>query len=150
MSRADQYEPIELAAAERWFDYGSEGGPVFPRLVGIVVEEVRRDYCRMRLGWRAEITQPAGVAHGGALASLIDTVVVPAIASGYDDETSFVTIDLHISYLGALIDEDAIAEGWVVQRGGSVVFCAAEVVGARTGRLIATGTLTYKLIKARA
>ena len=103
----------------------------------------------MRLPWRPEVTQPAGVAHGGALASLIDSVVVPAIASGYDEAADFVTVDLHVSFMDAMIAEDAVAEGWIVKRGGSIIFCAAEVVGADTGRLLAQGTLTYKLVKRR-
>ena len=117
----------------------------FPRLVGLAVEELRSDYCRMRLPWRTEITQPAGVAHGGAIAALVDSVVVPAIGSHYADRRAFVTIDLHLQFLGALVDEDAVAEGWVTQRGRAIVFCEAEVVGATSGRTIARGALAYKV-----
>ena len=53
----------------------------FPRLVGLTLEGVRTDYCRTHLPWRAEITQSHGIGHGGAIATLIDSVVVPAIGS---------------------------------------------------------------------
>ena len=79
--RAGQFEPLPAEAAERWAGYGAWDEVYFPRLVGLVVEELRSDYCRMRLPWRTEITQPAGVAHGGAIAALVDSVVVPAIGS---------------------------------------------------------------------
>ena len=49
------------------------------------VEEIRQDYARMRLAYRPEFRQPAGVIHGGVIASMIDTVVVPAVGSGYDE-----------------------------------------------------------------
>jgi uncharacterized protein (TIGR00369 family) len=136
---------LSAEAAERWAGYGQWDELYFPRVVGLVVEEVRRDYCRMRLPWRSEITQPAGVAHGGAIATLIDSVVVPAIGSYYEERRAFVTIDLHIQYLGALVDEDAVAEGWVTQRGRSIVFCEAEVVGDASGTRVARGSLAFKI-----
>jgi uncharacterized protein (TIGR00369 family) len=115
-----------------------------------VVEDVRLDYCRMRLPWRTEIAQPFGVAHGGALASLIDAVLVPAIGGAYEEPVGFATIELSVQYLGALRDEDAVAEGWVVQRGASIAFSEAEARGATTGRLIAKGIGTYKISKPKA
>jgi len=141
----DRFPPLARERAERWAAFGQWDVEYYPRLLGLVIDELRSDYARMRLPWRVEITQPAGVAHGGAIASLVDAVVVPAIGSGYDEQVRFATVDLHIGYLGALIDEDAVAEGWIVQRGRSMVFCAAEVRGGRTDRLIATGSLTYKV-----
>ena len=68
--RAASFAPLAPELVERWSSYGQWDEPYFPRLVGLVVEELRTDYCRMRLPWRLEITQPAGVAHGGAIATL--------------------------------------------------------------------------------
>ena len=65
---------------ERW----NRCTPYFPTLVGLELEEVRTDYARMRLPYRPELQQPAGVVHGGAVATLIDTVVVPAVGQAYD------------------------------------------------------------------
>jgi len=53
----------------------------FPNVLGLELIEVREDCARMRLPHRPEFDQPAGVTHGGAIASLIDTAVVPAVAS---------------------------------------------------------------------
>jgi uncharacterized protein (TIGR00369 family) len=145
MRRASQFPPLPPEAAERWAGYGRWDEPYLPKLLGFEVEEVRTDYCRMRLPWRQEITQPAGVAHGGAIAALIDSVVVPAIGSHYPDRRAFATIDVHVQFLGPLVDEDAIAEGWVTQRGRSIVFCEAEVRGASSGRAVARGALAYKV-----
>ena len=69
---------------------------LFPNVVGLELEEVRIDYGRMRLPFRSELNQPAGMVHGGAIATLIDTVVVPAIGSAYDDFMVMLTIDLQI------------------------------------------------------
>lgn len=145
MSRAEQYEALDDEAAQRWLGYGKWEREYYPKLIGLSTEEVRRDYSRMRLAYRPSLEQPMGVVHGGAIASLIDSVVVPAIGSAYTSETNFVTVDMNVQYLGALVEEDAVAEGWIVQRGRSVVFCEAEVRGGKTGKLIAKGQLTYKV-----
>jgi acyl-coenzyme A thioesterase PaaI-like protein len=58
------------------------------------------------------------------------------------------TIGMDIHYLEPVVEQDAIAEGWVTKRGRSTVFCAAEV---RTdaGDLAATASLIYKVSQDR-
>ena len=120
----------------------------FPGYVGLQFEEVRLDYARMRLPFRPQLNQPHGVVHGGAIATLIDTVVVPAIGSAYDSPRVLLTITMNLNYLGAVSQEDAIAEGWVERRGKSTVFCRAEVRTTSAG-LTATASLVYKVATPR-
>lgn len=142
--RAHAYDELTGDAAARWARFGTQADRVlYPNLLGIVVEEVRLDYCRMRLPFKPELQQAGGVVHGGAVASLLDMVVVPAVGSRLDPGARFSTVDLHVQYLGALVDTDAVAEGWVTRRGRSVVFCEAEAVEDGTGRLLARSLLTY-------
>ena len=49
-----------------------------------------------------------------------------------------------LRFLAPVVDEDAVAEGWITQRGRSIVFADAEVRGA-SGTLAATATLVYKV-----
>ncbi|MCU1430680.1 MAG: hypothetical protein JWL83_4680 [Actinomycetia bacterium] len=144
MTRADQFEPLPAERLKRWAQFGHWDTVYFPQLLGLEVEEVRVDYARMRLAYRPEFQQPAGVVHGGVIATMLDTVVVPAIGGGYDDPREFFTIDMQVRFLAAIRAEDAIAEGWVVRRGRSILFCDAEVRTA-SGRLAATATLVYKV-----
>jgi uncharacterized protein (TIGR00369 family) len=116
----------------------------FPQFLGLEVEELRTDYARMRLRYRPEFRQPAGVWHGGVIATMIDTVVVPAVGTGYEEPRQLFTIDMQLRYLAPVGEEDAVAEGWVVQRGRQVVFCDAEVRTA-SGAVAATGSLVYKV-----
>jgi uncharacterized protein (TIGR00369 family) len=109
-----------------------------------VLEEVRTDYARMRLPYRPELRQPAGVVHGGVIATLADTVVVPAVGSAYAEARQLFTVDMQVRYLAPIVEEDAVAEGWVTQRGRSLVFCDAEVRSA-SGTLAASATLVYKV-----
>ena len=143
-ARAEQFAPLPPARLERWSKFGKWDTVWWPKFVGVEVEEIKEDYARMRLPYRPEFRQPAGVVHGGVLATMIDTVVVPAIGSGYDEPRALFTIDLTLRFLAPVIDDDMIAEGWVVQRGRSIVFCDAEVRSAN-GTLAATGSLVYKV-----
>lgn len=145
MSRADQYEPLPEDAAERWAKFGRSETVFYPMLLGLQVEETRIDYCRMRLPFKSELLQPGGLVHGGAIASLMDAVLVPAVGSVLGPNDRFSTVDLHVQFIGSVKDEDVVAEGWVTRRGRSVVFCESDAVGATSGRLIAKSVLTYNV-----
>lgn len=140
----ESFPPLPEHRAARWSRFGLGSAPTFPTFVGLVVEDLRSDYCRMRLPYRPELDQPGGVVHGGALATLIDTVVVPAVGAGYDEVPLMLTLSMTINYLGAVRGEDAVAHGWVVRRGRSVVFCEAAVLSAG-GAPAATGSLVYSV-----
>ena len=144
MSRAEHFSPLPPERLERWSRFGEWDTVWFPQFLGLKLEEIRQDYARMRLAYRPEFRQPAGVIHGGVIATMIDTVVVPAVGSGYDDARALFTIDMQLRYLAPIVEEDAVAEGWIVQRGRQIVFCEAEVRAA-SGTLAATGTLVYKV-----
>ncbi|MEY3093462.1 MAG: hypothetical protein RIU67_2245 [Actinomycetota bacterium] len=148
-SRAERFEELDDESKARWAKFGRGERIYFIQHVGIEVEEVRFDYCRMRLPFRPELEQPMGVVHGGAIATLLDVVVVPAIGSRYGADVGYSTVDMHVQYLSALVKEDAVAEGWIVKRGRSVVFCEAEIIGATSGKLIARSVLTYNVSPAR-
>lgn len=140
--RAEQFDLLSPSVLERWSRFGAADQGWFPNLVGIEVEELRRDYARLRLPWRSELNQATGLMHGGAIATLIDTTVVPAIGTAYDDNRIFSTIEMSVRYLQPVRQEDLIAEGWVSRRGTRVVFCEVEVRTASAVK-VATGDLIY-------
>ena len=143
-ARSEQFPPLPENRLKVWSRFGAWDTEWFPKFLGIELEEVRQDYARMRVRYRPNLRQPAGVMHGGVIASLVDSVVVPAVGGGYDEPTQMFTIDIALRFLAPIVDDDAVAEGWVVQRGRSIVFCDAEVRSA-SGTLAATGSLTYKV-----
>ncbi len=95
------------------------------------------------LVYRPELMQAGGVMHGGAIASLLDSVLVPAIGASLPEGSRYATVDLHVQFMEGVIDSDVVAEGWVVRRGRRVVFGQAEATAVSTGRLAATAVLTY-------
>jgi uncharacterized protein (TIGR00369 family) len=145
VSRAEQFELLPPDATERWSRFVKMNDELYVTLLGLVVEEVRLDYCRMRMPFKTALNQAAGVVHGGAIAGLLDSVVVPVVGGPLPREARFSTVDMHVQYLAALIGEDAVAEGWAVKRGRTTVFCEAEVMGVTSGKLIARSMLTYNV-----
>jgi acyl-CoA thioesterase len=135
--RAEQFDEVDPAVAARWHKFGASGETRFPQLLGLTVEEVRDGYCRMRMPFRAELLHAGGVVHGGALASLLDSVLVPAIGVSLPVDSVYSTVDLHVQFVDGLVDEDAVAEGWIVRRGRRTVFGESEAFAVNTGRLIA-------------
>jgi len=146
VTRANDFEHLDDETAKRWAFFPNwEGKTYFVNVAGLEMDELRKDYARMRMPFREENLQAAGLVHGGAIATLIDTVVVPAIGAGLPVGSLWSTIELHVQYHRPLTS-DATAEGWIVKRGKSVVFTRAEVVDAE-GRHVASGTATY-MVKA--
>ncbi|MEY3566762.1 MAG: hypothetical protein RLZ19_776 [Actinomycetota bacterium] len=145
----ENFEELTAEATATWLRFGKWERVYFPKLVGLEVQAVRLGYCRMLLPFRPELEQPMGIVHGGAIATLIDAVVVPAIGSAYGPEVGYTTLDMHIQYLAAMSKEDAVAEGVVLKRGRSVVFCEANVFGLSSGKHLARGSLTYNVSTGR-
>jgi uncharacterized protein (TIGR00369 family) len=117
----------------------------FSTLVGLQVEEVRQDYCRMRLPFRPELRTSGEVIHGGAIATLIDTAAVAAVWSDVDPRvTRGATASLTVNYLAAAQGVALIAEARVIRRGRSVAFVDVDVFSP-TDERIAKGVVTYKL-----
>lgn len=141
--RAQRFDLLPSSVLNQWKDFLQwDDQTYFPQFVGISVEELRRDYARVSLPWRAELNQPQGLMHGGAIATLIDTVVAPAIGTAYATPRHFSPIEMSVRYLGPVRKEDLVAEGWVTRRGKRVVFCEVEVMTA-SSVVVAAGHLIY-------
>lgn len=145
MSRSDLHAPLDADTTRRWMRFAPGERELYVGLLGLRVEEVRVDYCRMRMPFRPALEQAAGIVHGGAISGLLDSVVVPAVGAAYPTTTRFATVDMHVQFISALVSDEAVAEGWVVKRGRTVVFCESEVIAATTGKVVARSVLTYHI-----
>lgn len=144
-SVATRFDAVDPAMAARWRKFGASGEPSFPQLLGLVVEEVRHGYCRMRMPLRPDLKHFGGMVHGGALATLLDSVLVPAIGVTLPARTMYSTVDLHVQFIDALVDEDAVAEGWIVRQGQRTIFGESEVRSGNTARLLAKAVSTFSV-----
>ncbi len=145
---ASRFEPLPEEIRRRWANFCAWDEEYFPNHVGMVVEEMRRDYTRIRLPWQGFLRQPEGVMHGGVIAALVDTCIVPSISAHYDTRPRMATVQLGVQYLRAVRDSDVVAEAWVEHRGRSMVYCRAEVRSVRPSgkvELVATASLVFRV-----
>jgi uncharacterized protein (TIGR00369 family) len=139
----EDFPEIPAERKRLWSD--EVGAEAFLAHLGLAFEDLRLDYARMRLPFAPFLEQGRGVVHGGAIATLIDSVVVGAVLSAFDERPRrLATIDLHVHYLDAVLREDVVAEAFVRRRGRSIVFVAVD---ARAGtREVAHGESSWRIV----
>ncbi len=142
--RAGSFAPLDARRAGQWARFLAPERVFLPTYLGLVLEEVRVGYARVRLPMRPEICQVAGLVHGGALAALIDTSAIPAVGTYYEEQPEMVTVSMTVDFCGAVRGHDAVAEAWVRSGGGSLTFVAAEVRSS-AGDLAATASLVFRV-----
>lgn len=114
----------------------------FSTLLGIELISAEPGAASMTLPVREELKQNNGVVHGGAIATLIDSVAAFAVIPLLDQTETTTTVDLTISYLRPLLAGTAKASARVLRQGSRVIVLTIEVLD-EAGNLAATGLTTY-------
>ena len=146
----DRREFAPLAAANRlagcWSKFGKWDTVYFPQFLGVEARGDAQPTTRACASpYRPEFSQPAGVVHGGVIMTLIDTVVVPAIGSGYDEPRQLFTIDLSVRFLAPIVERGRGRRG--LGRAAGPLDRVLRRRGARRGSSASPrpGTLVYKV-----
>jgi uncharacterized protein (TIGR00369 family) len=100
----------------------------FAHLLGIEIGELRRGEAIMYLEVRDELRRNNGVAHGGAIASLVDTAAAFAILTLLQPDETTTTIDLTVHYLRPFIEGRATAHARVLRAGRRIIVITIEVI----------------------
>ncbi|MDQ6611999.1 MAG: PaaI family thioesterase [Gemmatimonadota bacterium] len=84
-----------------------------------------------------------GSVHGGAIATLLDTVMGCAVQSVLPLGRTYTTLNIGVNYIRALsvATGEVVAEGTIVHAGRSTALAKGHIVDA-AGKLIATGETT--------
>ncbi len=114
---------------------------------GLIGEEIRPDYARVRLPFNPAFTNSRGEFHGGAILTLLDCSLACAARSLDSAGTAVLTIDLATHFL-ATAQGDLIGQARCLKRGRSIVFTQCDVHDLE-GNLVATATATMKLTPRR-
>ena len=114
----------------------------FPRLLGIELDSVEPGRARLSVEVTESLRQLAGVMHGGAIATLIDTAVAMAIVGVSAPNSRFTTVELKVNYLRPLKEGRVVAEARLIQDGRRIVVADCDVFDPE-GKLAAKGLLTY-------
>ena len=114
----------------------------FARLLGIEVDSVEPGHAVLSMKLRHEHMRNNAIAHGGVIATLIDSAMAIAIMALLEENEHTVTVDLTIHYLRPVPEGSAKASARVVRAGRRVVTVSAELFDGE-GKLAATAISTY-------
>lgn len=125
-----------------------EAAPFCARL-GARVESLGDQGARLRLPFQVLNSNPGDGLHGGVIATLIELAGAAAASTTVDPGTRVdaTTLDLAVSYLSAAVGEEIVADARVLRRGKEIVFSAVDVA-AESGKAIATGLVTGRIVAA--
>lgn len=119
----------------------------FNMSLGLEIEQVAVDEVSVRLPYKAENCRTYETLHGGAVSALADAAAGLAAISDYEriESLNTATVNMLVNYLAAARPgSDALARARVRKRGRSICVIDVDVTD-DTGRLIATGTITYMM-----
>jgi len=114
----------------------------FAKLLGIEVDLLEPGHAVLSMKMRDDLMRNGGIAHGGAVATLIDSAMAFAIIQLLGENEHTVTVDLTIHYLRPLSAGTARASARVVRAGKRVVTVSAELLD-HNDKLAATAISTY-------
>ena len=114
----------------------------FAKLLGIEVDSLEPGHAVLSMKMRDDLMRNGGIAHGGAVATLIDSAMAFAIIQLLGENEHTVTVDLTIHYLRPLSAGTARASARVVRAGKRVITVSAELFD-HNDKLAATAISTY-------
>jgi len=114
----------------------------FPRSLGIELDSIGAGRARLSLEVKQQHLQLAGIMHGGAIATLIDTAVAFAILGASEPDARFTTIEMKVNYLSAVREGRVTADAKLIRDGRRIVVAECDLFDS-TGKLAAKGLLTY-------
>src|SRR5882672_10763784 len=98
----------------------------FPKSLGIELDLIEHGYARLRLDVKQRHLQLAGIMHGGAIATLVDTAVAFAIVGASEPDARFTTIEMKVNYLSAVREGRVTADAKLIRDGHQIVITECD------------------------
>jgi uncharacterized protein (TIGR00369 family) len=123
----------------------------FFKLLGMQIIDVAPGRARLSVAHREDLCQPAGILHGGVIASLVDTSIAHAILLTPEHLEArprggrLVSLDLRIKYLRPVSEGIVYCDAQVTRMGRQIIHTAASVTNA-AGKEIASGDSIYMMV----
>lgn len=118
----------------------------FAKLLGFDVVEKSAGRIILRLPFQENFLQAIGRVHGGAIFSLADHACGWAAVTTLKPGYRCATLEMKINYIGAVHDEDCVAEAIVVHSGRTSIVVEADIK-TPTGRLVAKTLATFAVLQ---
>ena len=115
--------------------------PVY-RFLGIEAVYAEAGSSRLELTIQEDLKNLWGTAHGGILATLLDSACGVALGTLLEPGEGMVTLDLRINYITPFHNGTLIAEGTAIHKGRNTGVAEATLKN-EEGRLIAKGMSTH-------
>jgi uncharacterized protein (TIGR00369 family) len=123
----------------------------FFRLIGLDVVDLEPGWSKTRLEHRPDLAQPAGIMHGGVIASVIDSGIAHALLLTErfqelrDQGGALISVDLRVKYLRPVSEGVIVCESKVLRLGRQIIHAEAVVTNTE-GKDVARGDATYMAV----
>ena len=143
MTASDRYSREGILAFAEQF-------PFF-RLIGLEVLDVGPGWSKTRLSHRPDLTQPAGIMHGGVITSLLDTGIAHALmlterfSELRREGGALVSVDVRVKFLRPVSRGAIHCEAKIVRLGRQIVHAEAVVTDDES-KEVARGDAIYMAV----
>lgn len=123
----------------------------FFKLIGMKTLDIKPCWSKLQISYRHDLCQPAGVMHGGIIATLIDSGIANALllTDVYQDARKqnggIVSVDLRIKYFRP-VSEGVITCESTIPRLGRQIIHGESIVTNEDGKEVARGDSIYMAI----
>jgi acyl-CoA thioesterase len=127
----------------------------FNQLMGMELVDISPGRARLAMNWREDLCQPAGILHGGAMASLADTAIAHSIlltpehrAMRDEHGGRIVSVDLRLKYLRPVSEGKVFCDARVLRMGRQIIHTDA-VISTPEGKEVALADSIYMMVTGR-
>ncbi len=124
---------------------GQQVNPLFA-LLGIQLEHATPQSARLRLPFRKELLQGAGVVAGGVLATLADEAMAHLVIANLEPGQKTATVEMAVRYFRPVINTGLAAEAVLVSRGRRILSLEASVTDDQA-RLVAKAQASFFILE---
>jgi len=117
---------------------GQTVNPLFTFLE-VTIEKISKEKAILRLPFRNDFIQGAGVLAGGIMATLADEAMAHVVLANLQTGENTATIEMNIRYLKAIARGDIIAEAVLLKKGKRVITVQADILDDKRRLLAQTG-----------
>lgn len=117
----------------------------FNQLVGMRVVRKHRDGVTIECPFRRDLSNTAGVLHGGVAATLADAAVGIAIASHFKGTRKATTVEMKVSYFLPITRGKIVARSRLIRIGSTLSIGRVDLFNAQK-RLAGVAIVTYMLL----
>lgn len=120
----------------------------FNTLLGIKLTRTHSDGVTIECALRHELTNSAGVAHGGVAAAIADVAVGMALNRHFGGKRPITTVEMKINYFLPATDGHIFARSRLLRIGSTLCVGSVDLTNTE-GKQLGTALVTYMLLDAR-